>query len=284
ILILAGTCAYSQGLVRLDAIATTSKGEPVTDLKIDELRVREDGKLRPIVFLRRPVPAAAAEMLAPGEYANRAQPAPTLILLDRWNERLLTAASAVGDLASTVQHMESMSNVYIYILNNHGELVPVRPVPNPESDMRPVFEATPAQVAADLDAAVKKMQGFRDVDSVDPIYRANLTFQAMELIGQRLASFSGRKNLVWVTHGFPISVRLPGQDWQDLTPAVRNYCELAAQSEIAIYAVDQSGAGSGADVSSVSRETLEKFAQYTGGRWYPSGNTTAAVAEAQSDA
>ncbi|MBZ5605350.1 MAG: VWA domain-containing protein, partial [Acidobacteriia bacterium] len=277
-------CASAQNLVRLDAVATNSKGEPVTDLQAADVNVREDGKLRNVLFLRRSGVGAPAEVLAAGQYGNRAQPGPTLILLDRWNERILTAATAWIDLTTALQHMESVSRIYIYILTARGDLYPVRPLPDPDADLRQPPDPSPTQLAAALDTAIKKLQGFRDIDAQDPVLRANVTFQALNALGQRLANMSGRKNLIWVTHGVPLTIELPGSDWLDMTPQIRDLSTRAAQSQIAIYSVDQSAQAAGADPSSLSRATLEKFSGYTGGRWYPSGNTDRAVADALADA
>lgn len=56
-----------QSLVKLNVVATTGKGQPPTDLKASDIRIKEDGALRPIEFFR---------------FAGR-KSAPTVILLDR---------------------------------------------------------------------------------------------------------------------------------------------------------------------------------------------------------
>ena len=67
-------------------------------------------------------------------------------------------------------------------------------------------------------------------------------------------------------------------------PAAQKLSQAAAKSRIAIYTVDQSAAGAGANPGDASKLMLEMFSELTGGRWYPSGNADNALAEAINDA
>jgi VWFA-related protein len=268
--------------VHLSVVATDSKGEPVNDLQPSELRVREDNKVQEIRFFRYAGPRPPSP-LQPGEFANRAQPAPIIILLDRWNERMMTSAGSWIDLTAAFRKMEQVNNLYIYFLTSRGDLFPVRALPDQDADLHAPPEISPSQLAANLDEAVKKLAGFRGPDALDPVYRANVTFQALTFLGQHIAALPGRKTLLWVTHGFPLMIPVPGTDWVDLGPQVKRLSELAVESGIVFYPVDESGKGAGADPSSESRMLLEKFAGLTGGRWYPSGNSDFAIAGALAD-
>jgi hypothetical protein len=176
-----------------------------------------------------------------------------------------------------------VERIFIYFLTNHGDLFPVEPLRSSEAELGAPAAMTPADLRAKLDEAVRKLNGFRDVDALDPILKLNTTLQALYALGGQMASIAGRKNLIWVTHGFPLTMRLPGGDWEDFTPQVRKLSAAAAQSEIAIYAVDQSGQGAGADPSGLARETLQMFTSLTGGRWYASDNAAAALTGATAD-
>lgn len=270
-----------QRLVRLSVIATDAKGDPVTNLQASDLRVREDGKPRTLAFFR----YTGARLAAPpaGETINRPPLTPTLVLFDRWNERMMTAAEAWGDIGNTLAHLESIESVYIYFLTNRGELYPVHPLPATDADLRAQTSPTPAQLRGELDDAVKKLAGFRVMDALDPVYRANVTMRALGTLGRQMATIFGRKNLIWVTHGFPLTVQLPGNDWMDFTAQIRQLSTDATQSQITFYVVDESAQGAGADPSGVSRETLQMFASLTGGRWYTSGNTDDAINGAMAD-
>lgn len=183
-----------QRLVRLNVAA--AKGDPVTDLRASEVQVREDGKLRPIVFFRfagskRPIMAPAA-----GETVNRPETAPIVILFDRWNEQIQAAGPASFDIGAGLQRLESVERIFIYFLTNHGDLYPVNPLPATGADLRAMAEPIPAELRAKFDEAVRKLSGFRDhVVMVDPSLRANTTFQALNALGTQMAySIAGRRS------------------------------------------------------------------------------------------
>lgn len=271
-----------QRRVILNLIATTNKGEPVTDLQSSEIHLKDEGKPRALDFFdfdgsRRENPAAS------GQFVNRAEIPPTVILFDRWNEQLLTTASAWNDIAKAFEGLEKVDRIYCYFLTNHGDLYPVRPLPPLDSDPNAEQSISPSQLHAMLDAAVVKLNGLRNVDALDPLKRINVTFTMLDKLGTQMATASGRKNLIWVTHGVPLVVRQPGGPI-DFTSAVQRFSASANRAGISIYAVDQSAQGAGADPTGLSRATLQLVASLTGGRWLASGNAGEALDSALADA
>jgi VWFA-related protein len=264
-------------LVRLNVSATTSKGEPITDLAASDIEVREDGQVRPVIFFRFAGAKRTTLGTRAGEIANHPGPEPTVILLDRWNETAVTAASAWIDIGAALQHVETVENIFIYFLTNHGELIPVNVLPPADADLNGPPALTPEELRSKLDQAVRNMSGLRSVDAIDPIKRANATFKALETLAGEMAAINGRKSLIWVTHGIPLSIRLPGREWLDMTPQVRAVSTSFSLAQIAIYPVDQSSQGAGAEVGTLSEQTLAMFASLTGGRWYPSNRASEAL-------
>jgi len=95
-----------------------------------------------------------------------------------------------------------------------------------------------------------------------------------------MGALAGRKSLIWVTEGIPLTVRSGQRAGRvDFTPQVRSLSELAAQSQIVTYTVDQTN-GTGASEPS---RTLEMFSALTGGRWYTRDNAAQALADALVD-
>jgi VWFA-related protein len=275
--------AQSRALVKFDLVATDSKGAPVTDLQASEIQIREDGGPRPVEFFR--FAGSKHEMAQPGmnEFVNRPGPPLTVVLLDRWNETEATLASAWQDVSAAVARVENVDRLYIYYLANHGELVPVRALPGPENDLR-VPESEPASaLVAKLNELVRALSGLRDTANIDPLERANKTLQGLGIAG-RMAAIAGPKNLVWVTHGFPIQVLSLQQQWVDYTGPLMGLAQMAVRSQVAIYTVDQSAAGAGANVAGLSRQTLELVSAQTGGRWYSSGRAADALTGVAKDA
>ena len=274
--------AQSRVLVKLNLVATDSKGAPVTDLRASDIRIREDGGPRPPVFFR--LAGSKPEMAQTGmnEFVNRPGPPVTVVLLDRWNESETTLASAWQDVSAAVARLENVDRLYIYYLANHGELVPVRALPGVETDLR-VPEPQPASaLVAKLNQSVRALNGLRDTANLDPLERANKTMQALGIVG-RMGAIAGPKNLIWVTHGFPIQVLSLQQQWVDYTGPLMGLAQLAVRSQVAIYTVDQS-AEAGANPAGLSRQTLELVAAQTGGRWFSSGRAADALSAAAKDA
>lgn len=255
-------------LVTLSVVATTNKGEPVTDLSAAEIRIKEDGKSRPVATL---------------QFAGSKPPfSPTVVLLDRWNERVATSGSAWTSVRSGLQAVQPGDRVYLYFLDNHGQMASIRPLP-PQGSSGKEFEPSSAQLIAGLDEVVKAAPGFRDVDAQDPVLRSNITFRALASLTGQMAAFPGRKNLLWVTHGVPLTAKTLDGGLLDLTAQLHSFGASVGQSQVAIYAVDESIAGAAADPNGQSRATLQMVATITGGRWFQSSAFPQALAACLSD-
>jgi len=265
-------------LITINVAATDSREEPVTDLQASELQLREDGKAQPIVFFHSGGSNRAITPHTQGEFDNHAAPPPpVVILLDRWNERLVLSGRSGIELGAAIQHLEKVGNVYIYFLTNKGELVPVHPLPGTDGDVRAVTNPSPAELRAELDHGIEENQGFRARDDLN--VRIRKTFDALNMLRVKMGAMAGRKTLIWVTQGIPLTFRVAGSAMIDLTPDVRKLSESAAQSQVAMYTVDQTN-GVGTDLS----RTLQLFSALTGGRWYTRDNAASALADAFTDA
>lgn len=266
ILAFAQTGGQPEGrLVTLSVVATTNKGDPVTDLAPADTRIKEDGKSRPVATLRFHPPSG-----------------PTVIVVDRWNERVATSGSAWISIRTGLQAVQPGDGVYLYFLDTHGAMGQVRPLPKP-GDSRKEFEPASSQLIAGFDEVVKAAPGFRDVDVQDPVLRVNATFRALGSLSAQMAAFPGRKNLLWVTHGVPLTAKTLDGNLLDLTAQLRSFSGGLAQSQVAIYAVDESIAGAAADPNGQSRATLQMLATQTGGRWFQSSAFPQALAACLSD-
>ena len=274
--------AQYRALAKLNLVATDSKGAPVTDLRASDIQVREDGAPRPLVFFR--FAGGKHEIAQPGinEFVNRAGPPFTVVLLDRWNERETTMASAWQDIAAAVARLENIDRLYIYYLANHGELLPVRVLPGVETDLHVPEPPAASALVAKLNESVRALNGLRDVANIDPLERANKTMMALGIVS-RMGAIAGPKSLVWVTHGFPLQVLSLTQQWVDFTSPLMDLAQTAMRAQVAIYTVDQSAQGAGADVAGLSRQTLELVSAQTGGRWYSSGRAAEALAGVAKD-
>ena len=266
-------------MVDLNVVALDSRGDPVTDLRPDELRVTDNNKPQAIAFFhhreaapgRPPAPAA-------GEFTNRGPaniPRATLILFDLMNESFGTRGTSANQLVHELASLETADYVYLYILRLDGRLYPVHGLPGPE-DRPPSPGDAPwtRQIKPLLDNALRTVQQLRPVDT-DVAVRAQLTMRALDAIAADLSRVPGYKSIVWVTDGVPLVLgprRSDTGDFVDFTPLIRQMSEAFNRSRVSIYPVRQVMLGSADNVDGAAHdgmesiETLSLFANLTGGR------------------
>ena len=274
-------------LNRLNVVALDPQGQPVTGLQSADFQILEDGKPRKIAFSRftadKPLPAAS---LGPGEYANRAG-APlraTVILVDLLSDRMMSGSVISQDIEHSLKNLESTENLYLYFLTYHGELYPVHPLPKPDTEVTPAGEPWTRNIAPMLQGTLKNLFGIKPVDDRDIKVRFELTVNALRELGAQMRQVSGRKNLIWVTHGTPIyGFSISTQARMDFTYPLRQVCQELEQAQIVVYPVEQSMRGAGAAMGTESEQALQEFADLTGGRRYGSGRVDEALQQAMTD-
>lgn len=297
--------------VNLNVIAVDSHGQPVTGLTRDDFQVTDAGKPQKIAFFRHndsklwPVP-----QLGPNEFSNRraaSVPCATLILFDLLNERFGTRGAAWSQLVRYFEPLESADYLYLYLLTLDGRLYAVHGLPSAESqDARPGEPPWTRQIKALMNEAMHAVLTLRPVD-IDVAIRVQLTYRALDGLAMQLSRVPGRKNIVWITDGVPISlgpIRSDTGDFVDFTPQLRQLSEGLDRSGIAVYPVRQvmigspNAMGAGPDAMGAnprgslstgnlgglgSAETLDEFAGMTGGRPDAGKDIGAAVKQAMTD-
>jgi hypothetical protein len=145
-----------------------------------------------------------------------------------------------------------------------------------------------------LDDASRKLFHLRPNLTVDD--RVRMSYSALEALASRVAETPGRKSIIWISHGMPISIGARGgaYDEIDYTPLLQRLTSTLDRANVAVYPVRQPGSlapGStasgttdapGAGLASI--ETLEEFAGLTGGRAFHTVDIAGAIAQASSDA
>jgi VWFA-related protein len=291
-------CALAQShVVTLNVVATDKQGQPVTDLKAEDLRVTDDGKPQPIVMFRvndgrRPAGAA----LGPHEYANRAPGAKlgaTIIVFDLLNGDFSDREYMVLTLVKALANVEDPASVYLYILTNNGTLYPIHPLSEHGEQATAQDQNWTTQAKPLLDAAIQKIYGFRPADDRDIGVRVVTTFQVLSELGGQMAALPGRKDVVWITDGFPLQTNFGGLcrnivvfnvtapctgNFVDFTPVVRYLSGKLDAVGVSMYPVDEWNVDGGDRM--LVKETLDGFADMTGGRSYASGGAKAAIPDA----
>jgi len=291
--------------VILNVIALDSKNQSVTDLTAADLRVLDNGKPQTIAaFRRRDLRPSPSAPLGPRQYSNRSVntiPHATLILFDQLNMQFADRGYVSNAITHALEQFESGDNLYLYLITVKGELYPVHALPGSEGDTAAKDGAWTHNIQTTLSAALRVTLGQRPVE-LDIDSRVRSTFATLSVVASRLAGIPGRKTIVWLTHGVPISLspaRTLTGDWVDYTPYVRRLSNTLDRADVSIYAVQQSPPGSlsptAGDIGRSqnapdpaftglgSEETLTEFANLTGGRAFLNNDVAGAIKQAMND-
>ena len=265
-------------LVLVDVVATDGKGKPVPDLKAEDFLVTEDGppqSIRNFSFHRPAVsndlPQTPAPQLPPGLVTN----IPHYKKGDIWNVIVLDALnSPMLDQSSTRQQLLKVINkipnqpAAIYILSDRLRLL--QDFSTDPAALKRVIAGLNNKGSALLDNA----KGGHEAERYDPVIwavlpasakaailryegegtasrtrdRLQLTLDALNAIAQNLKSLPGRKNLIWVSEGFPFSIE-PGTivnardhvSGRNYTVSISSTANALFDSQIAIYPIDSRG-------------------------------------------
>ncbi len=230
-------------LVMVDVIAVDKSGKPVTDLKQDEFVIEESGKKQKIsVFGVQNPPAvvAAAPVLPAGIYSNRpeAQLAPgpvTILLVDGLNSPFQNQAFARQKLIEYVktQHQPGQRMAVLALGSGLFQLQgftsdpallsaalenyrpeSVRETASTQGDKR-VTSAIPesfgnrgrAPEQGRVQAILTAIGNFEQEHATLTLdIRIRTTMESLRAIGRMVSGMPGRKNLVWVSASFPITL------------------------------------------------------------------------------
>lgn len=229
----------------------------MNDLIADDFEVTDANKPQKIVFFRHKdstqwqVPSPA-----PNQFSNRSSSSvsrATVILFDLMNEAFSTRGTAATQIVKCLQNLDSAHDVYFYLLTLDGRLFAVHGLPGGEEG---AAEGAPwnKTVRPLMDKALRDVLRMRPVD-VDVAIRVQLTFAALDALGVQLSRVPGRKNVVWVTDGVPITlgpVRSDIGEAVDFTPELRKLSEGLVRSGIALYPVRQLLIGTPDDIGGTS--------------------------------
>ena len=102
--------------------------------------------------------------------------------------------------------------------------------------------------AATSDQMRNREQGLRNTQAFDINQRVNYTLDAFQTLTRTVAGYAGRKNLIWLSGGFPVRLEPDSnfneREWQnasDYTKSVVDVSTQVASARIAVYPVDVRG-------------------------------------------
>jgi VWFA-related protein len=268
-------------LVVVDAIVTGADGRPVTDLKADDFVVIEDGKeqsLRGFSFQHLNTGAEggspATFNLPDNVFTNvpryNVNTALNIVLLDSLNTstanqtnvrdqmlRFLTTIPAgqpvaVYTLGSRLRLLQDFTTDSIGLKNtianlrSQGSPLKENSSGGPEQDFLP-----PGVVDASMtpeETAQQMLRFEHDNVSFRTDLRLRYTLDVLSALARMLAGYPGRKNLIWISEAFPLTINpnldLQGDlfaDQRNYTMAIANAAESLLDAQVAVYPVDARG-------------------------------------------
>ena len=269
----ASTLKTSTRLVIVDVVARSANGEMVTDLKPDDFTVFENGKKQDVrIFsFQHPVKEAAKPVIAadPSNVVTnipryKTTDALNVILLDGLNTAVPRQAYMRNKLVELLERLPGDQPIAVYTLGSRLQLIQdfttdpgllmqaVEAIHRNAASMTNNPAGGPdvrisARFVSILPAAMQqKLRGFeQESETAATESRISITLQALNSISHTLAAFPGRKNLIWISEGFPlyvdpaITVKRPTRsEKQNFGQQVSRTANTLMDSQIVIYPID----------------------------------------------
>jgi VWFA-related protein len=264
-------------LIQISVVVQDKKGEPVKDLKQTDFELLDKGKPVPIAFFS--VESAdkverTTVKLPPNVFSNRlgargdAPTSVTAIVIDGLNTTLMDQTYARGEILKFLKQLRPEDRVGLYslgsglrvihdyttdtasllkILDKHGaQLFAALNASSRE------FDEMTARMLIDFPEFADQMRRMQDQQAAFFTgHRVRATMGALRTIAEHLAILPGRKNVIWVSNGFPLNFGLEdlgegqrpqiSREWQTYGGEVELILRTINQANVAIYPVDAAG-------------------------------------------
>ena len=282
-------------VVLVDVVVTNGKGEPVPALQKEDFEVSEEGKPQKIASFEEHKGAAPTFVklppMAPNEFTNFPTTATAdsvnVILLDALNT---TNANQIFVRAQMVKYLKDMKpgpRLAIFTLGSRLRLLQGFTTDQaallaaldskkdrPETSQL-LKTASEAQSESDFinflqqesatQEAIDSMKQFQaESGAFQNDARVRMTLEALQQLGRYLSAIPGRKNLMWFSSSFPISI-FPDSDTPDPMNVARQYgpevqktADLLTNAQVAVYPLGAEGlATTNLDASTQTRFGLD---------------------------
>ena len=269
--------ASSEAVV-VDIVVTKGRDEPVTGLRQEDFQVTEDGKSQPVNYFEEHTPDNAPAVPLPqmpaNVYTNQPAAPPgdsvNVLLLDSLNTDREDQTYVHQQILNYLKTMDPGTRVAIFALSSKLRMIQgfstdssalqaalndpksgttttamSRSLQDKLDDQNEIGTLSAVQMSGIGIEAVQASQANHATYQADQ--RVGMTLQAMNYIARYLAGIPGRKNLIWFSSSFPISVfpnpkeRLSSDTTRQYAPAIRETADLLTLSKIAVYPVGAEG-------------------------------------------
>lgn len=271
-------------LVLEEVVVTDGRGNPVHGLKQGDFTVRENKDAQTISSFEEHTSSSQKQLhvqtLPPGVFTNIpiTGGAVNVLLLDGLNTPPQAQVYLRNQLVKFLEVERPGTRTAVFTLNQRLHLlqdfttdpallkrvvklqgVQFSPLLNRElndTDAHQISETLSdliERVGGSQGAMLERMQsGLLDMEarrsSQEVQVRARLTMDALNQVSRYLAGVPGRKNLLWFSGAFPISIQRdiqttgnPFEGQADLSADLKRTVDLLAQNQVAVYPIDARG-------------------------------------------
>ena len=282
----APTIRSTSELVVVDVVATDAQQNPIRHLTQSDFTILEDGHPQKVKVFEEhaagmPAQLAPLPKFAPGKFTNYsvapANGALNIILLDKLNTPMNAQGVVRNEVLKYLKEAPAGTRVAIFALTTR--LVLLQGFTSDPALLRALVAGkkgipgsspllTDSASASELDGSDQVADTLNDAlgnspdastvlgnlqqfeaeqQSFQTMLRVRYTVDAFNQLARYLSNLPGRKNLIWFSGSFPISI-LPDADLQNPFAAVasaedefRTTVNLLARSQVAVYPIDARG-------------------------------------------
>jgi VWFA-related protein len=293
-------------LVVVDVVTVDSKGEPVPDLKADDFTILEDGKPQKISgfnFKQGDRTAQAVGAATGSGFTNAPQykdaNSLNVILLDAINGNFASYAYGRDELLKFLKKGTLTQPTALYVLEQkltllHDFTTDITQLQALVQDYKP---KGPVHIQ-DVYSAASPFSA-RAPSNSTTVNTMEVSVTALNSLARALAGYPGRKNLIWVSAGFPVTLfpeiiydeadpfcrpacgnpndltmaqnpsfgRGSGKDFQAEIEKVAN---ALMNAQVAVYPIDESGLQKDNHLNTIN--TMRALAERTGGKAFYNRN------------
>jgi len=256
-------------MVQVNVIAVDKAGRPVTDLTRDDFTVLDEETAEKIALFTplNGAPRISTVEAAPAPaihiYSNRVQTEPgvstsvSIILLDAVNTDFGDMSYARAQVMKFLKQVQPEDQVALYLLTS-SKLYILHDFTNDSATLVRVMGGAKKNTntvdtnATAADTANKRMNkaltdAFAESNRFYKGLRAGVSSEAMQDIAKRVAAIPGRKNLIWVSSGFPIEINYGGiggtggRTPRSFVGVLSNAAKALNNANVSVYPVDSRG-------------------------------------------
>jgi VWFA-related protein len=277
-----GTLRLTSRLVYVDVVVRDRSGQVMQGLTQQDFKVEEDGRPQAVSFFeahsfnqlaQAPSPQAQVPSASQLQFTNVARRDVTagdisIILFDLLNTPRSDLLYARKQLLKFLEDLPTGQNVALFMLTDRLHMVQnftgssdrllaaAKSIqPNDRGIIRSQTEAMQDNdfittfakaIGHDPGGAAEALRaGAGNQDAIHTDYRAHLTIQALGELARATSGYPGRKNLLWLSEDFPISLGAQLEDARFRStpnlPEARETADLIASAQIAVYPISLLG-------------------------------------------